>query len=295
MKPVLHFATFLSPNLYRTHEYIASYIGEKLGYSTLLMLGDRQSLEGFVEGRVHIGFICGLPYTHLAKHPTCPIELLVAPVLKGKRYQGKPIYFSDVIVRRDSAYGSFNDLGGCVWAYNEQASHSGWNLVCYSLLMQGKTPHYFGKTIETGSHQRSLQMVLEGRADAAAIDSHMLDVSLLQNAGLAAKLRVIAMLGPSTIPPLVISKSLDATLKYSIRSALLNMHHDPGAATELHKGLIAQFVPVADEHYDDIRRMTAQVMDMEYSVRQLPVCRPEGLPEPCLALSKCIRTLAESI
>lgn len=51
MKPVLHFATFLSPNLYRTHEYIASYIGEKLGYSTLLTLGDKQSLEGFDGGK----------------------------------------------------------------------------------------------------------------------------------------------------------------------------------------------------------------------------------------------------
>ena len=98
-------------------------------------------------------------------------------------------------------------------------------------------------------------------------NSHMLDVSFMQNIELAAKLRVIAMLGPSTIPPLVVSKSLDATFKYSARSALLNMHHDPKAATQLHKGLIAQFVPIADEHYNDIRRMTVQVMDMEYSIK----------------------------
>jgi len=267
MKLVLHFATFLSPNLYRTHEYIASYIGEKLGYSTLLTLGDKQSLEGFARGQVHIGFICGLPYTHMTKQSTCPIELLAAPVLEGKRYRGKPIYFSDVIVHRDSTYTSFEDLRGCTWAYNEQASHSGWNLVCYSLLMQGKTPHYFGTTIETGSHQRSVQMVLEGRADAAAIDSHMLDVSFLQNTNLATMLRIIATLGPSTIPPVVVSKSLDAALKYSIRSALLNMHHELGAATELRKGLIARFVPIADEYYHDIRQMTAQVMDMEYSIK----------------------------
>ena len=138
-------------------------------------------------------------------------------------------------------------------------------------------------------------MVLEGRADAAAIDSHMLDVSFLQNTDLATKLRIIATLGPSTIPPVVVSKSLDAALKYSIRSVLVNMHHDPGAAAELHKGLIAQFVPVADEHYYDIRQMTAQVVDMGYSRSYFTGLELEGLFEPCLASSKCIRTLAEGI
>lgn len=257
MKPLLHFATFLSPNLYITHEYIASTIGEKLGYTTLLTLGDRHSLDGFAEGQIHVGFMCGLLYTCMAKASTWPIELVAAPILLGERYQGKPIYFSDIIVRRDSPYTSFDDLEGCVWVYNESASHSGWNIVRYSLLMQGKTPDYFGKTIETGSHQRSLQTVLEGRADAAAIDSHMLDVSFLQDSALAAKLRVIATLGPSTIPPVVASRSLDPALKHSIRSILIDMHHDPRVAVELRKGAIARFVPIADEDYHDIRQMTA--------------------------------------
>jgi phosphonate transport system substrate-binding protein len=257
MRPFLHFATFLSPNLYKTHEYIANSIGEQLGYTTLFTLGDRHSLDSFAEGQIHLGFMCGLLYIHVAKQCACPLELVAAPVLVGKRYQGKPIYFSDVIVRRDSPYTSFDDLGGCVWAYNESASHSGWNIVCYSLLMQGKTPHYFGKTIETGSHQRSLQMVLEGRADGAAIDSHMLDVSFLQDSTLAAKIRVIATLGPSTIPPVVASKNLNPVLRDGIRSILVDMHHDPRAAAELRKGAIARFVPIADEHYQDIRQMTA--------------------------------------
>ena len=257
MKPLLRFATFLSPNLYKTHEYIANWIGEQLGYSTLLTVGDRHALDGFAEGRIHVGFMCGLLYTYTVKEYTWPIELVAAPVLVGKRYQGKPIYFSDVIVRKDSPYTSFDDLQGCAWAYNESASHSGWNIVRYSLLEQGKTLHYFGKTIETGSHQRSVQMVLEGRADAAAIDSHMLDVSFLQDSALAATLRVIAILGPSTIPPMVASKNLDPALKASIRSILVDMHRDSQAAAELRKGAIARFIPIADEHYDDIRQMTA--------------------------------------
>src|SRR2546421_6155200 len=154
--PSIRFATFLAPNLYWTSEHIAGYVGVKLEYPTRLSVG--HSLEDFVAGQVDVGFICGLPYVRLVDSPGSPVELLAAPVLQGERYQNKPVYFSDVIVRSDSPYTSFDDVSGCTWAYNQPTSHSGYNLVCSSLLERGKTLHYFGTMLETGSHQRSLQM-----------------------------------------------------------------------------------------------------------------------------------------
>ncbi|HEX6108336.1 MAG TPA: PhnD/SsuA/transferrin family substrate-binding protein, partial [Ktedonobacteraceae bacterium] len=170
----IRFATFLSPILYGTYEHIASYIGEKVDCPTTLRVG--QSFEEFAEGQIDVAFICGLPYVRMASQYNCPIELLGAPVLIGKRYRHRPIYFSDVIVRNESPYTCFDDLRGCVWAYNERASHSGCNLVCYSLLERGKSSDYFGETVKSGSHLRSIEMVLQGKVDAAAIDSHLLDV-----------------------------------------------------------------------------------------------------------------------
>src|SRR5207248_8838622 len=98
--------------------------------------------------------------------------------------------------------------------------------------------HYFGSMVESGSHQRSLELVLEGQADATAIDSHVLDVALSQDKDLALRLRVIAVLGPSSIPPVVVAKSLDNELKSRIREALLVMHNDPDGARGLHEGRI---------------------------------------------------------
>ena len=258
----IRFASYLSPNIYATYEHITRYVGEKVGRPTTLTVG--RSFEEFAAGQVDVGFICGLPYSHLADSPSCPVELLVAPVLQGERYQRKPIYFSDVIVRSDSPYTSFDDLEGCVWAYNQRTSHSGCNLVCYSLLERGKSPHYFGMTVETGSHRRSVQSVLEGQADAAAIDSHMLDVLLSQYTDVAAKLRIVDMLGPSSIPPVVVSKSLDKELKCRMREVFVNMHQDPDAATGLHTGLIERFVVVTDDDYQDIRTMLARVQAVEF-------------------------------
>src|SRR2546426_1611606 len=120
---MLRFATYLAPNLYETYQFIARYVGEKVGHPTTLSVG--QSFHELAEGLVDVGFICGFPYVQMADSSSCPVELLVAPVLQGERYQHRPIYFSDVIVRNDSPYTSFNDLQGCTWAYNQRVSHSG--------------------------------------------------------------------------------------------------------------------------------------------------------------------------
>jgi len=201
------------------------------------------------------------------RQSACPIEVLAAPVLEGMRYQGRPIYYSDVIVRSDSCYESFGDLQGCTWAYNEEASHSGYNLVYYSLLERGTTLSHFDKMLKTGSHQVSLQAVLEGKADATAIDSHVLDVLFSRHKELAVQLRVIDMFGPSTIPPIVVSKQMNATLKGEILKALCAMHQDPHAICKLHKGLIDRFVPIADKHYDDVREMFARVQGSTEGVK----------------------------
>src|SRR5579863_8871089 len=143
---MLRVATFLSPLLYETYEYIAHYIGEHLDCPTTLHVG--QSLNEFTNGQTDMAFLCGLLYVHMTRRPGCPIEVLAAPVVQGQRYPGRPIYFSDVVVRRESHYVTFENLQGCTWAYNERASHSGYNIVHYSLLQQGRDITYFGSLLE---------------------------------------------------------------------------------------------------------------------------------------------------
>ncbi|QBD82599.1 transporter substrate-binding domain-containing protein [Ktedonosporobacter rubrisoli] len=246
-------ANFLSPLLQPAYSAIMEYLSRQVGATAELGIG--QSLEEFAEGKLQLGFLCGLLYVHLARSEYCPVELLAAPVLCGERYHGLPIYFSDVVVHKDSPFTSFADLAGCTWAYNERASHSGWNLVCYSLYARGQTLEYFARTVETGTHQKSLELVMEGKADATALDSQVLAVMLRQDSDLAARVRVIEALGPSPIPPVVISKSLDVSFRDRLRTALLNMHNDPSYASALRFGEIERFVPVTDTSYQHIHDM----------------------------------------
>ena len=174
----IRFATYLAPNIYDTYAYIADYAGEQIGRPTTLSVG--QSFDQIARGQIDIAFMCGLPYATLSETSAWPFQLLAAPILHGERYQHRPIYFSDVIVRKESPYTSFDDLGGCAWALNQRVSHSGWNVVVYSLLESGKTPDFFGQLIETGSHLNSISCVLNGQADATAIDLQVLDAFLAQ-------------------------------------------------------------------------------------------------------------------
>lgn len=259
---MLQFATFLSPVLYDTYASITRYVGKRLGVPTTLHVG--QSLDEFATGQADVGFLCGLPYTKMPPQ-TRPIELLVAPVVMGKRYAGKPLYYSDVIVHRNSLYTSFDELQGSRWAFNEEASHSGYNVVSYSLLLRGKAFDFFGSTLKTGSHFASVQAVLNGKADTAAIDSHVLDVWFQQKPALAQQLRVVEMLGPSTIPPIVVSTRVDVQTRHRIQEILCTMHEDIDGVRGLRIGLIERFVPVEDKQYDDIRCMLARMQKREMS------------------------------
>src|SRR5262245_15536751 len=167
----LRFATYLAPNLLPVYGFIVRYIGDRLGCLTELVVGSSYDRLG-VDGEV--AFVCGLPYVELVRRAGPVVEPLAAPLLKGRRYGGRPVYFSDVVVRRDSPYRTFADLRGRSWAYNEPCSHSGYGVTRYRLVLMGETRGFFGKVVEAGFHESSLRMVCSGEVDGSAIDSHVL-------------------------------------------------------------------------------------------------------------------------
>ncbi len=251
----IRLATFLAPNMLPVYQFIATYVAEKLNHPTELSVGS--SFDQFAAGQVDVGFICGLPYVLLARQSPPPVELLAAPVLAGERYQDRPIYFSDVIVHRDSPYQSFADLRGCTWAYNDPDSHSGYNITRYRLIQMGQTRGFFGRVVAAGWHQRAIQMVCAGEIDAAAIDSQVLAIELRDQPELAAQLRVIDTLGPAAIQPVVAASRLPDSLKTELQAILLTMSDDPVTRERLAHGFIRRFALVTDATYDDIREMLA--------------------------------------
>lgn len=251
----LRFATFLAPNMLPVYARIVAHIGDRLRLPTTLTVGT--SFADFERGVIDAGFICGLPYVDLTRCGEPAIELLAAPVLQGERYQGRPIYYSDVIVRAECAARQFLDLRGCRWAYNERDSHSGYNITRYTLVRLGETRGFFGRVVEAGYHQTAIRMVVDGQVDAAAIDSQVLAVELRDHPELGEAIRVVETLGPATIQPVVTARRVPTPIKAELRVALCALGDDAAERRTLDAGLIERFVPVGDDAYGDIRAMVA--------------------------------------
>jgi phosphonate transport system substrate-binding protein len=254
MARLLRFATFLAPNLFPVYGFITRYIGDKLGCLTELVVGSSYEELGV---NAEVAFVCGLPYVEVTRRKGPVVEPLAAPLLQGRRYGGKPVYYSDVIVHRDSPFRTFADLRGRLWAYNEPLSQSGYGITRYRLVQMGETNGYFGKVVETRFHERSIRLVCDREVDASAIDSHVLALALRDHPDLAPCLRVIDTFGPSTVQPVVVLRRLPAGFKADLRAVLLAMAEDPVAQERLARGMVERFVPVDDAAYDDIRAMRA--------------------------------------
>src|SRR4051812_41308025 len=249
----LRFVTYLAPSVRPVYEFVARAAGERLGIETELV--DGTSCDRFASGEGDVAFICGLPYVELAGGPEPPFELLAAPVLAGSRYEGRTIYFSDVIVHAGSDIHSFEELRGRTWAFNEPHSHSGYSVTRARLARIGQPRAFFKLVVEAGFHHRSIELVRERLVDGSAIDSQVLEIAMRDDPSLSEDLRVIDTLGPSTIQPVVASTALPTPLRRDLRGVLLDLGRTPDEREALARGLVAGFDVVEDGDYDDIRAM----------------------------------------
>ena len=242
------------PSIAAIADYLARSLGLPVTFADAPRWQDREVL--FDRGEAQIAWLCGLVYVE-KREAGAPIDLLAAPVMDGSHYAGRPVYFSDVVVRVESPLRVFTDLRGASWAYNNLGSHSGYNITRYHLAKLGADGSFFGRVVESGAHQRSLAMILAGEIDASAIDSTVLETELLLRPEIAGQIRIIDRFGPSPIPPWVVRREVSPALAAEIRRCFVEMRTDRAGAALLAQSQMLRFAPVADSDYDPIRRMAA--------------------------------------
>lgn len=255
---MLQLVSLQAPNADPFYEGLAAYLSTRVSEDVLAAHDhpwwERERL--FDSGQAHLAVMCGTYYVARADEGYGEVELLAAPVMAGRRYGDRPVYYSDIVVHMDSPFGSLAELEGHSWAYNEPRSHSGYNVVRHTLAKMGCASGFFSRTVCSGSHEASLQLILDGKVDGAAIDSTVLDREVLLRPELASQVRVLESFGPSPIPPLVARKDLPDARLDELREALLTMHQvEEGAALLAAFGLV-RFSAVQDGDYDGIRCMT---------------------------------------
>lgn len=251
----LTLVSYLAPNMFWFYEVVAAFIGRVLDVETYIVQSQYDPLEDpmMLQNRIDIALICGLPFVQLGRVVPGQLQALVAPVMQGKRYCDRPVYFSDMIVNADSKLATFDDLAGKIWCYNDPGSNSGYNVVRQRLIQGGYPSSFFGKAIQSGSHQCSIKLVANGLADCSAIDSTVLERELHEWPKLSHHLRVIESIGPYPIPPVVASRRLSATLLEKMQSALLQP--DTELQLAMNQARIRCYVAVQSEYYAPLGKM----------------------------------------
>jgi phosphonate transport system substrate-binding protein len=253
--PPLQVITYLAPSIpERFFRVVADHLGEQLGGGAKLMLeprlsGPRLQDDPFELGDADVGFMCAPSLVLLGESERPSIELLpVAPVFADARGEGRPVYFSDVVVRAGSEITSFEQLEGRTWAYNDARSLSGWHSALERLRSIPAGSEFFSSAVASGSHLESLRLVLGGRVDAAAIDSNVLIMERAEHPGLVDRIRIIESWGPFPIQPAVVRATLPDATKRAIAEGLADFHRSEAAA-RLEGIPFDRFVAVSYEDY----------------------------------------------
>ncbi len=253
-------AAMISPKeTFSFYKEILNYLSEKTSFP--IQLVQRETYEEvntlLKENKLHAAFVCSGAY--IEGHDDFGMELLVAPVVHGK-----PVYYSYIIVPKESSAQTLSDLQGKSFAFTDPMSNTGKLSPSYMLAkMDKEVDLFFSQVTFTYSHDKSIEAVAKKLVDGAAVDSLIWDYMEQSNPLYTSQTRIISKSAPYGIPPVVVPKELESHLKEELRTILLHMDEDPIGREILHKIMIDRFIVVPDANYDAVRAMQKWVSDEE--------------------------------
>ncbi len=169
---------------------------------------------------------CGYPLTmHLAD----AVTLVATPCYNAPGCEGAA-HRSALIVRRDDPAPDLAALAGRRAAINARDSNSGMNLLRAAIAPYARGGRFFGRVIETGTHQRSLNAVIAGAADIAAIDAVTLALLRDRYRGIDRRVRVLGWTTATPGLPLVTAAGQPPATVRALRIALADVLTDPALA-----------------------------------------------------------------
>ncbi len=264
--PPLRLLSYLAPSL---PEGLFEFVGGELARRTGLPVsvdyetrvsGPTPKDDPFREGRADLAFVCAPSYPMLREAGSPVVLLPAAPVFAEPRSEGRPVYFSDIVVRQKHPAQWFEELAGSVWSYNDRRSRSGWHNMLARLAELGHSggpETFFRGLVQSGSHLRSLELVSEGAADAAAIDSNTLWLARREGTAAGHRLRVIESWGPMPIQPVLAHAGLEHGLRHRITDALLLLDARSGGRSALARFGVARFAKVEEAAYARLEPLPA--------------------------------------
>ncbi|MDR3493954.1 MAG: PhnD/SsuA/transferrin family substrate-binding protein, partial [Ancalomicrobiaceae bacterium] len=176
------------------------------------------------------------------------------------------LYRSYVVARSNEQYRTLQQFRGRRAAYNSADSHSGYNAFRALVAPMASHGRFFAGAIETGSHLNSIDYVLSGRADVAAIDCVVLQAVERDDPDLFSRLTIVTSTAPTPSLPLITHGSASDEQVALIRSALTEVAEDAGIAELRGRLMIDGFTPLEFSDYIGCIQMQHDALIAGYPV-----------------------------
>lgn len=205
----------------------------------------RELTDLFSIGQLDAGWVCGAPYL-LHK----PVQRLLAV----GQWHGKPMYQSYLIVRKnDTVTHSILDLRGKNFAYSDPESNSGFFVPQTELITLGFDPdRFFGKTVFTYDHSKSIEAVSSEYVDGARVDGYVYERLLLAKPEIANQTRIVSKSVDYGFPPIVTRADLPQHDFKLLQETLLGMSSNKEGKALLAEMGLDGFVAGSDHLFDGI-------------------------------------------
>jgi ABC-type phosphate/phosphonate transport system substrate-binding protein len=218
--------------------------------------------DAWTEPDLLLSQTCGYPLTHALSGK---VRLVGTPHYDAEGCEG-PRYCSQLIVHRDSAHLTLEDLRGKRAVFNDPDSQSGMNAFRHAVAQLETGGCFFSGLSESGSHLASLRAVADGRADIASIDAVCWALVCREVPDLARQLRPLARTASAPGLPLITSRRFSEAEHALITEAVAEVFTAPETRSSRERLGIQGFSNLSADEYAVILKMEAEASGRGYPV-----------------------------
>ncbi len=236
-------------------ERFVKYISSQSGYLMIpVYVNNYTDLSTAMQANPKaIAWTCGAPYVQ--DHAVDGQQLVAVPL-----FNHSPTYYSVILARVGHSEKNLADFKGGVLAYSDPRSNSGFLSPRYALYKQGiKMDSHFRLLLNAGNHEGSIDALLNGLADVAAVDEYIWVAYNKAHPQVKSKLRELNRMGPYPFTPIVAGAKVSQTTINKISAALLGMSENPTGIALLKEFSFNGFVFKNNDFYKPIKDMLGEV------------------------------------
>lgn len=243
-----------------------AFLSKELGVKVTLRVAQDYAavIEGQKAGQIHIGAYGPSAFAR-ALMTGAKVEAFAMDV----NLDGTKGYYSVFYVKKDSPYQKLEDLKGKNLGLVDPNSASGYNVPLFAMnKLKIEPTTYFGKVVNTGSHENAIIALQQGTVDVAANwwnDDEESNLRRMERKNMAkyGDFRIVFKSDQIVNSPMAVLADMPADLKKSITDAVMAFAaKDPEGFKKVTDGKAKPWAPAVNKDYDTMIELNKFVDDL---------------------------------